>query len=358
MIARWRTIIALLGCACLAMPAHGQSKDKQERIPDWGTLLGAADAPAFDALGKAASDVSTPTTGRDVIAGLLNGMDQNGDFTSGIAIQFSPLLVLQGRSLTPRDYVANQSFARFNLTVATARSADDEKGLLASAGFVWTPVAGDDPYGDRQLVDCLTAWVEEKPDLPADIQPGANPPSEDSRAQLQRCRDTFTNKAKFNLQIGFAGVFFSPTGKTDDLRGQGIFGNGTLRYELPRSKLSVTTTVAYRTNEPTPDPKQQGAFLTRDRLSAGARLSFGTLGKSAFGIEAVYQNADYGSLVGKDNYATYVGTLSWRISDALWLNLKAGGSSGKRLDGNAAFFGTSLSWGSEPAIKIGSDGAE
>jgi len=171
-------------------------------------------------------------------------------------------------------------------------------------------------------------------------------------AIAQKCNDDFDKRGKLNVQIGGAGIFFSPTGKTNDLTAQGIYGSGVVRYTLPGQDLSLVGAVAYRTNEAVPDPATKGAFLSRDRLSVGGRLVFGSANTWMLGVEAAYQRADYsGSAGGRDDYATYVAAVDVKVGDDLWVNFKAGGSSGHRRDGNPAFFGTSLTWGAKPTIQ-------
>lgn len=341
----------------LALPAHAQTDAPAQpaapaptpapAVPNVGDLVKpAAEAPGFEALGKSGSDISYPGSVRTLAAGVLNGLDQNGDFNTGLAFQFSPYLLANGHDLDGKTYRRDQMLARFSLTAATAKAAESEKGLSASLGFTWMPIAGDDPYGDDTLATCVHKALVDAVDPDADTISGS------TNDKLKACNDDFEKKGKVNIQLGGAAIFFSPTGKTNDLTAKGVYATAVARYTLPARNMSLVAAAAYRSHEPVPDPATKGAFFERNRLSLGGRLVFGNGKTSIFGVEAAYQRADYNhGTTGRDDYVTYVGSVSVKMSDDLWVNFRAGGSSGHRRDGNPGFFGTSLTWGSKPAIK-------
>src|SRR6185295_1042567 len=62
------------------------------------------ESPAFTVLGVTPETVIRPTSPRAFATSLLNGVDQNGNFQSGLAMDFVPYLLLAGDELTLRKY--------------------------------------------------------------------------------------------------------------------------------------------------------------------------------------------------------------------------------------------------------------
>jgi hypothetical protein len=367
-----------------ATPAPAAAKPaKSDDEIKFGSVLGkliSPDSPGFIALGVAASDVAHPETPKKLALGILNGLDQNGNFQNGFAVQFSPALLFGGRNITLQRYqtdLGTRLWTRLDIAAAVSKGSDKDKSARATIGFVWTPVNLGDPYANIPMSRCFGTALRELTTTDGTIPssgPILQPPPEDddfdrdvarstafaklAAPKIQACIDKHLVKRSrtLSLQVGFSPVFVSETGNTGDFKGKGYAASGLFSIGidrlLGRKKPDATKdsdaspldgqlilAVNYRTQELTPDPANEGKFLERDRFNAGGRLLFGALDSYLFGIEAMYQNADY-RLGGRDNYVTYAASLDFRIADNLWLGANLGGSSGNRVGGSQTFIGT------------------
>jgi len=311
------------------------------------------------------------------------------------------------------------------VALGTAKGASDsDKSLKASIGILWTPINGMDPYVNQGLTQCLKEAINTpilppqmagpgRPPVPAPARPAAEKSSLDPEvaaelaslkariAQLEGQpktaavsteglsksppplpnRDDADGKAleirKANacfeqhpllpdnttsLQFGFAPLFISETGKTNDLKGRGFAASALLtiglsridplvpKAEQYRSQLVLSAT--YRRRETIADPDVKDAFLIRDRWTAGGRFVYGKPTSVFYSLEAVYQDSDYRD--GRtDGYMTFVGGLDVRMDEGLWLGISAGSSAGKSIGGDSTFIGTRFRWGFGQKSSIG-----
>jgi hypothetical protein len=334
-----------------------------------GAILGdliSPESPAFSMLGVSANEVTHPETPKKLALGVLNGLDPNGNFQTGFAVQFSPVLLFGGNQITYTQYRTNRAtraLARLEVVSAVTKGTGDDKAARATLGLVWTPIQLADPYASDELHGCISGAFDKVPL----VQPGDTPEEtqrnlEAKAAQLGplvaacRKRHAVSPADDMLLQVGAAPIFLSTSGETDDFRAHGFVANGIFRIGMRRlfgMKPSqngegphgqVILAAAYRNNEVVPDPANEGQFLERDRLNAGGRILFGSLDSPIFGLEALYQRASY-SNAGKDRYVTYAASFDYPLREGLWIGLSAGGSSGKRVGGDEGFVGLRLRFG-------------
>jgi hypothetical protein len=375
-------------------PADAKEKDKNafgEMTKDVIT----PDAPGFVALGIAQNDVVHPESPKRLAVGLLNGLDQNGNFQNGVAFQFSPALLFAGDDISNYRYNKNralQRLTRLEIMAAVAKGSGDDKAARAALGFTWRLFDTGDPYTRRGLLDCFSEIASEEdvaPDEPAQTPstggtkpsgggvatPGTSAPK---RKTVAECREQNlpSRFGAHSLQVGFAPLFVSASGKTDEFRSKGFAANAVLSVglnrlfygaDIQREPEEVSSTkpgerkvpaalrmtrgallvigATYRKEEPVPDPANKGKFIDRDRFNIGGRLLFGSLKSALFGGEVLYQRASYEGGLGRDNYITYTATADIKIGENLWLGLALGGASGNRVAGNQGFIGTRMRWG-------------
>jgi hypothetical protein len=327
-------------------------------------------SPAFALLGVAASDVVRPENPKQLVVGILNGLDERGNFKSGVAFDFQPMRLLFGDRLqldpySRHFYSLKALLTRTEISAATAVGSGDDKSARASVGILWTPFTNRDPKGPGHRSDCL----DRTGDAPAfdPNHPEASKPARDlwNKAVLA-CKKRYSLRPDkgYSIQLGFAPLFVSTTGKTGDFQAQGyvatfsaslglsdllfpsqaradLAANGDASKDPRRAMLAITT--AFRKKELIPDPAIKDAFLQRDRWSLGARFEVGRVDAVNFGLEAVYQHASYfGST--SDSFATFVGTLDLRVGEKQWLGLSAGTSTGRARSGEKLFIGTRFRW--------------
>lgn len=337
------------------------------------------DAPGFVALGVAQNDVVHPESLKKIAVGVLNGLDQNGNFQSGVALQFSPALLLFGDRITYDKYVnsrATQLLTRFELMAAVAKGTGDDKSARAAFGFTWTPIDTADPYANKALGACIdNAFRALETDPATDpLNPNLDPAK---RAQVLRGYDTTVKKCHETegvprskaivLQMGFSPLFVSPSGETDAFRSKGFAANAVFSIGIDNilrpSPVADDGTrkragqlilgAAYRKEETVAHPTLTDQFVDRDRFNVGGRLLVGSLSKALFGAELLYQRANYEGGLGRDNYITYTATADIKIAEGFWLGLAAGGASGNRVFGNEGFIGTRFRWGIGPKASLG-----
>lgn len=130
--------------------------------------LAVPESPAFAVLGLSPQNVIRPTSPRALATELLNGIDQNGNFQSGVAIDTAPLLLFNGKNITLEKYQTSYTtrlFTNTQLSFATAKgSNDDDKSIRLATGLRITPWDKGDPrmyglkYEDGKKIE--PSWLE------------------------------------------------------------------------------------------------------------------------------------------------------------------------------------------------------
>jgi|SRR5687767_1414278 len=87
------------------------------------------EAAAFVAMGLSPEHVLRPATPRDFAVSVLNGLDPQGNFQTGIAIETTPYLLLAAPYVSMSEYRTNywqRFFTRMQLSFGTAKGIKDE----------------------------------------------------------------------------------------------------------------------------------------------------------------------------------------------------------------------------------------
>ncbi|HSA82567.1 MAG TPA: hypothetical protein VLE23_17250 [Geminicoccaceae bacterium] len=263
-------------------------------------------SPAFTALDVTPDSVVRPTSPRELALALLNGVDPNGNFQTGLALDSAPYLLLFGDELTLKAYQENypaRLAARTQLSLATTKGAsDDDKSFRIALGFRMTPYDLGDPrmgdiddqdtllgcyYGSlkpihdetNRLVQALAPAVVEGRTLTPDEEAAWRAQLESNRAvpdRLRGCRDRFRvrdwNASSWSL--GVAPTWTGPDGGVDDLEwsGAALWSSFAYGFEgipgLQDSGQSIFH-VRYRPDDLVPDPGNEGDFIDQDTLVIG-----------------------------------------------------------------------------------------
>ena len=410
------------------------------------------ESPTFQILGVAANEVTRPESPKQAALALLNSLDQEGNLQTGLALEFSPYLLIAGDQLTLQDYKQDwwrRQLSYFQLGLGAVKGASDkDKSVKASIGFLWTPINGMDPYANEALTTCLqdvirANTVPPPPDEGNASPPAARPPQpvsssvgvspiepevaaeiaslnariaelearlgpaaadrpsvssagtgsgdQSDEPEIQPAPRTVVGDGReaaelkaeeirqanrcfavhpllpdntTSLQFGFAPIFVSESGETDDLEGRGFTATALLTIGLSRldpgipqadqyrSQLILSGT--YRRRETVADPDVEDAFLIPDRWNVGGRFVYGKPTSRFYSLEGVYQSSDYRD--GRsDNYLTVVGGLDVRVAEGLWLGLNAGSSFGRSVGGDDTFIGSRFRWGFGQRSAIGAE---
>ena len=151
-----------LGGAALADPPTRMANQDQTTA---SLDLAVPEAPAFAVLDLTPESVVRPTSPRDFATSVLNGVDHNGNFQSGLAIDTSPYMLARGPVFTLDQYqhdIVSRMLARTMLSLATAKGASgDDKSVRIALGASLTPWDTGDPRLDADLLKCLDGVLDQ-----------------------------------------------------------------------------------------------------------------------------------------------------------------------------------------------------
>ena len=363
-----------------------EEKDKAENktLPFANVDLAVPESPAFTVLGVTPDTVVRPNSPRKFATALLSGIDRNGNFQSGTAIDTVPYLLLAGNQLTLRDYQSSYKLrlaSRTQFSFGTTKGASEEdKSVRLSLGLRMTLWDKGDPRLDQDLLDCFdraaTAYLTDvKPPnvLPADqlviVNPNAteqqkmeslrawaayevkkaeaNPTrleaSEKCRAEARK-----RNWNKSSWIIAYAPSWISPSGETKNFKwnGGGFWTSVAYGFEgfpMLQEHSQIIFHGRYRSNEQVPDPANKGSFVGQDSLFLGTRMRVGNENTTG-SFEGVFvRSRPEGKIF--DNSARYSVGLERRIAENLWFALAFGGETGRADGRNKGFVLTSFRWG-------------
>ncbi len=141
---------------------------KNESIKTATIDLSVPESPAFTVLGLTPQTVTRPASPRELATSLLNGVDQHGNFQSGVALDLAPYLLFAGDQLSLRDYQRSRKLrllTRFQTSFATTKGAsEDDKSTRLALGFHATLWDRGDPQLDNELLGCFARELGVGPD--------------------------------------------------------------------------------------------------------------------------------------------------------------------------------------------------
>jgi len=338
------------------------------------------ESPAFTVLGVTPQTVTRPTSPRAFATSLLNGVDTNGNFQSGLAMDFVPYLLLAGDDLTLRNYqtrYVTRFLARSQFSFGTTKGAtEDDKSLRLALGLHVTLWDRGDPRMDETLINCLGQM--KTPRRPSQLEPellGTTPADvaefnrrlalytedkaryeRDKQAAIEfnnavstRCREQAheRNWNRSSWIIAAAPSWITLDGQTKNFQWNGGGFWTSLAYGFEgvsglenRSQLIVHA--RYRSREQTPDPNVAGKFVTQDNFFAGVRFRHGS---PTFNGSLEYV-LDRWRPVGRawDNSSRLSLGFERKIVGDTWFNLSLGGQTGRSDGKNNGFVLTSFKW--------------
>src|ERR1051326_6742315 len=114
------------------VPAPPVADPKTQPAKDQPIDLSVPESPAFTVLGVTPQTVTRPASPRALATSLLNGVDPQGNFQTGLALDTVPYLLFMGNSITVNDY-RNSTGTRFlsntQVSFATTKGSSDDKSL-------------------------------------------------------------------------------------------------------------------------------------------------------------------------------------------------------------------------------------
>lgn len=327
--------------------------------------LSVPESPAFAVLGLTPNTVVRPASPKAFASSLINGLDQNGNFQSGLAIDTTPFMLFNGENITIRDY--NEQFltrflSRTQFSFATAKGASsDDTSTRLSAGLNLTLWDEGDPRiyhperGDDDVLSCFANNLQLPPPIPPNSPPEiiasvntANKATNDQVAD--DCRDR-ARKANWNRSswiIAYAPSWISKTGQTRGFKWNGgaVWTSIAYGFEGVSSLQRIAQLIfhaRHRTREVVPDPANQGQFLTQNSTFFGARFRAGSA-KFALNFEDSFIRTRV--IGGKfDNINRFSIGAEARITDNLYFVIASGSNLGADNGQQKGFLMSSFKYG-------------
>lgn len=172
------------------------------------------DAPAFKLLGTDPSDILRPASVRDLAIGLSDflGSDNSIVLPQSFAVEFSPGLLIGGKTLTLDGYRKHPALYRTRLSIATTRPRKAAAATRVAFGVRVTQIDESDLRTSTEYVDSATALAERVNDLirkslgrPDDSdESGVIEPLPDVKLQIEDMEQTFKERwtdKKWNARI-------------------------------------------------------------------------------------------------------------------------------------------------------------
>jgi hypothetical protein len=365
------------GLLALSQPVN---RDAQGSTKLAAVDLSVPESPAFTVLGLTPQTVVRPTSPRQFATSLLSGVDMNGNFQSGLALDFVPYLILAGDELTLRGYQQNyfqRLLSRTQVSFATTKGAsDDDKSMRLALGLHATLWDRGDPRTDENLMTCLGQM--RTPRRPDQLEPellGTTPQDlkdfndslsrynedktryeRDRQAAIEfnngvsaRCRDE-SRRRNWNRSswiIAAAPSWISLTGETKRYRwdGGGFWTSVAYGFEgVPglKDRSQLILHARYRNREQVPVPDAEGTFFTQDSAFFGARFRHGSPTFNGSFEYTFLRLRPAGATF--DNAQRLALGFERRIAGDTWFNLSLGGETGRSDGKNNGFVLTSFKW--------------
>lgn len=361
----WTFAFVALLVAGQAAPAEEINSRRLEIVKDLPAELTAIDltvpeSPAFTALGLTPESVTRPASPRQFATDILSGLDANGNFQAGLALDTVPWLLMRGNELTIRDYESSQAqrlASNFQFSAATTKGTDsDDESVRLSLGFKLTPYDRGDPRLDPILRECLKQIVIPDPTdfkTLAQYHAALDLAEKAAEASVEVCHE----EAKQRLwnasawELGAAPTWIQEEGTKSKTKWNGgtfwtAYAYGFENVSALAKTSQLILALRYRLDEQSPDADQDDAFTEQDTLLAGARLRIGRPNLS-FSLEGSYLHEDPQASKGESAFRGAVTSdIQLPGNYQLWLNLGLGVTVGLG-DEDRVFLMGALKWGGQ-----------
>ena len=325
------------------------------------------ESAAFAVLGFTPQTVLRPATPQQFATSLINGLDQNGNFQNGLALETAPYMLFNGENVTIRDYMEQYltrvlSRTQFSFAVTKGSSNDDlSTRLAAGINFVlWD--RGDPrvyrPGQEGDVLDCFVKNLDSSIPIPPTIDPDdvdavrnfVAPELARLKPIADKCRSD-GQKARWNRSawtVAYAPSWIMKDGPNSDIKWNGGAFWTSVAYgfeEVPslRKIGQLIVHLRNRSREEVPDDANPGQFLIENTWFLGARFRAGSP-KLALNIEDAYlRSKGLTGRVDTSNRFTIGGEL--RLNDNLYFVISAGRNSGRVTGENNGFVMSSFKYG-------------
>jgi hypothetical protein len=325
-----RLVIPTL-CAAAFMSASASAADAPTTEDFQGRLgLEVPQSAGFALLGVTPDKVIDPQGGRDLSLALLQGLDENGNFQAGFALETRPFL--WNRAEYIEEPTRTERFlAGFKISFATTTGVEDQdKADRYGLGINWT-YQFNDPLFNGAYLACSKAAYNAAPAIPG----GPAETEADIRQKVKACGTTHLGWATSAIGAGAA----AQRGKDDEQdlseNGFGLWLTGSLAL---RKNLEWVAHLRHVDNQLS---VVEDVLQETDTTVMGSRVRFG--GSKVRGIlEASWNDFESGSK--KDDYTLVSVGGEFKVAGSVWFRIAYGDTLGSDAD-KKEFFNGQLRYG-------------
>jgi hypothetical protein len=352
-------LMIMLGIATVSAQAQDTTTNIKNSVLD----LSVPDSPAFTVLGLTTQSITHPASPRALATSLLNGVDQNGNFQTGVAVDTSPYLLFYGNGVTLQKYQESRVvriLSRTQFSFATTKGAsDNDKSVRLAAGLSFTIFDKGDARLQPQYLKDLTDKAKAALDSMPPISPTA---SEDEKAKWKKDLEDKVEaatkpvrkeyeRANWNRSswiIAGAPSWISTDGTTSHVsfNGAAVWSSVAYGFEaVPglKNNAQLILHARFHSSEEVPDPVNNGQFFKQQSEVFGGRFRFGT--ESTIGsFETVYVHTRPVGMATDRYFRLSVGAEK-QLTGNFWLHFGIGGESGQKNGQNKLFILGAFKWG-------------
>lgn len=350
-----KTIIGLLIVAtALNIPAFCFGNDAADNLKKTIESIAVPESPAFSVLNVTPDKIVMPANGRELALGLLQGVDDKGNFQNGLAIDFSPYLLAMGKDFQLSDYRSSpvkQILAHTQVSLGSSKgSSSNDKSVRLATGLRVTVFDLGDPRMDTVLGKCINekqAVIFKKyppmpPNTPAkEVSATLKKMETETEELVKQCRDESAkrNLNKPALDMGLSPVWSSADGDTKNLDWSGLAVWSSFKYGY--EDLLVMVNAKYRSKDQRSDPLDASKTTEGDVVSVGGKLRYGSASTGVL-LQGIYTHY---SPRGRQTISEFLYSLGGeiKIADNLWLQASAGSTAGSATS-KSAFVSGQFKW--------------
>lgn len=316
------------------------------------------DSPAAKLIGSSISKIPNISTPGALATNLLNGLNSDGKFATGIAIDTIPYLLFRGSGITLEDYQKDglqRFFSNMSVSVATHKETSSDTARVGIATQFALVNDGDRRMNNKYLrkVESFAASITQNPDFGDWTEEKRNTEVSKKLKEFKESKeyiDTINElESQPILTVSVGTSFITPTGKYADLRGDGVGVWSTYRQGIGGNSQLIFHG-AYRSGERIADPK--GGFFNGDTILLGTRIRMGDEANSKFSFEAAY-NIENRQGNASNSYLSLGVGLEQKVvqKENLWLVFSFNNDIGRQ-NGSDFRFNSGIKWEFGPAGSI------
>jgi hypothetical protein len=328
-------LILTLLFAVTAFAAEPTKEDLTGRLP-----VEVPQSAAFTLLGVSPDNVIEPQSGRELGVALLQGLDSNGNFQSGYALEARPYLWFQDTYISEQN-LPNRLLSGLKFSFATAKGLDNaDKANRYALGVNWT-YQFDDPVFSSDLKQCVLGTADKY--LP--LTPGGPINKQALDAAIAECEKKYVRWNSSAIAVGAAGHKSKEIETDLDRSGWGDWITGS--YAIGKT---AELTAHYREVKHQLVPTEVG-LISADSKIAALRLRYGN--DKIHGILESAWIKDQ-QQTGKNNYTRASAGVEFDMGGGFWFRLAYGDTFGSEAKKEEFFSGQlRMGFGEKPLYTPG-----